>query len=61
MAEFFIRRPIFATVCSLLIILAGLAALAGVDVRELPNIDRPTVSVNATYTGASPLEGLMKV
>lgn len=49
-----VRRPILIAVANLLIILAGLAAIMGVDVRELPNVDRPIVSVRATYQGASP-------
>ncbi|MGF1543834.1 MAG: efflux RND transporter permease subunit [Parvularculaceae bacterium] len=50
----FIRRPILAAVFSLLIVIAGLAALLGVEVRELPNVDQPVVSVRAEYPGASP-------
>ncbi|MFH1806214.1 MAG: efflux RND transporter permease subunit [Pseudomonadota bacterium] len=54
LASLSIRRPILIVVVSLLIILAGLSAILGVEIRELPNVDRPIVSVNATYTGASP-------
>lgn len=50
----FIQRPILASVISLLIIIAGLAALNGVEVRELPDVDRPVVSVRTTYLGATP-------
>lgn len=50
----FIRRPILAFVLNALIVIAGLAGLLGVDIRELPNIDRPVVSISTTYTGASP-------
>ncbi len=49
-----VRRPVLIVVMNLLIILAGVAALMGVDVRELPNVDTPIVSVRATYEGASP-------
>ena len=49
-----VRRPWLATVLNLLIVLAGLAALNGVEVRELPDVDRPIVSVRAVYPGASP-------
>ena len=49
-----VRRPILTTVVNLLIILAGLASFLGVDVRELPDVDRPIVGVRATYHGASP-------
>lgn len=49
-----VRRPILIAVVNLLIILAGLASLLGVDVRELPDVDRPIVMVRAVYDGASP-------
>lgn len=49
-----VRRPVLITVFNLLIIIAGIGAMMGVDVRELPNIDRPVVSVRANYQGASP-------
>lgn len=49
-----VRRPILISVVNLLIVLMGLAALYGVDVRELPNVDRPIVMVRADYIGASP-------
>ncbi|WP_111642719.1 efflux RND transporter permease subunit [Marinimicrobium alkaliphilum] len=49
-----IRRPILVLVINLLIALAGLAALLAVEVRELPDVDRPIVVVRAEYPGASP-------
>lgn len=49
-----VRRPFMATVMNLLIVIAGLAAIMGVEVRELPDVDRPIVSVRALYPGASP-------
>ena len=49
-----IRRPYLIVVVNLLIILAGISALLGVEVRELPDIDRPIVSVRANYPGGSP-------
>ncbi|MEM9529496.1 MAG: efflux RND transporter permease subunit [Pseudomonadota bacterium] len=49
-----IRRPVLVLVLNLLIVIAGLAALGAVEIRELPNVDRPIVSVRATYPGASP-------
>ncbi len=48
-----IRRPVFATVLSLLIVVFGLAALNGLPVREYPDIDPPVVSVSTDYTGAA--------
>tara|TARA_R110002072_G_scaffold59158_1_gene150665 strand:- start:1491 stop:4625 length:3135 start_codon:yes stop_codon:yes gene_type:complete len=49
-----IRRPVLVLVISLLISLAGLAAIMAVEVRELPDVDRPIVTVRAEYPGASP-------
>ncbi len=50
----FVRRPILAIVLNLLIIIAGFAAYQGIEVRELPDVDRPVVSVRASYPGATP-------
>jgi hydrophobic/amphiphilic exporter-1 (mainly G- bacteria), HAE1 family len=49
-----IRRPWLVAVLNLLIVIAGLGAWLGVEVRELPNIDRPIVAVRADYPGAAP-------
>jgi len=49
-----VSRPVLITVINLLIIIAGIGAYMGVDVRELPDVDRPVVSVRANYAGASP-------
>lgn len=49
-----VRRPLLMMVANLMIILAGLAALAAVEVRELPDVDRPIVTVRANFPGASP-------
>lgn len=49
----FIRRPVFAFVLNVLIVVAGLAALTGVDIRELPDVDRPVISISTTFNGAS--------
>lgn len=49
-----VTRPLLIMVMNLLIVIAGLAALLGVEVRELPDIDRPIVSVRAVYPGAAP-------
>jgi multidrug efflux pump len=51
--EFFIRRPVFATVVSLLLILIGAVSFTRLTVREYPNIDAPVVSVTTNYPGAS--------
>ncbi|RUO50842.1 efflux RND transporter permease subunit [Pseudidiomarina aquimaris] len=49
-----IRRPVLIVVLNLLIIIAGIAAIQGVEVRELPDVDRPVISVTASYPGAAP-------
>ena len=49
-----VRRPTLIVVLNLLIVVAGLSALLGVEVRELPDVDRPWVSVRAFFEGASP-------
>ena len=53
MFEFFIRRPVFSTVLSLLILLCGLVSYGSLTVREYPNIDQPVVNVRTAYPGAS--------
>ncbi|MBY0572365.1 MAG: multidrug efflux RND transporter permease subunit [Undibacterium sp.] len=52
-SKFFINRPIFATVLSLIIVLAGLAALHVLPVARYPEISPPVVNVTAFYPGAS--------
>ena len=49
----FIRRPVSAFVLNVLILVAGLAALQGIDVRELPDVDRPVVTVSTDFDGAA--------
>jgi len=51
--DFFIRRPVFATVCALLIILAGAAVIPTLPVAQFPNLAPPQVSVSSGYVGAS--------
>ncbi|MCP4819789.1 MAG: efflux RND transporter permease subunit, partial [Shimia sp.] len=53
-ADLFVRRPILAVVVNLLIAIAGLAALNGVEVREMPSVEQPVVSVRITWDGAAP-------
>ena len=48
-----IRRPVLATVASLLLIVLGVFAFTRLPLRELPDIDPPVVSINTSYTGAS--------
>ena len=54
LSKFFIDRPIFAGVLSLLIFLAGLIALRGLPISEYPEVVPPSVVVRATYPGANP-------
>jgi HAE1 family hydrophobic/amphiphilic exporter-1 len=51
--DFFIRRPVFATVCALLIILAGAAVIPTLPISQFPNLAPPQVGVTSFYTGAS--------
>src|SRR5215471_2222698 len=51
--EFFIKRPIFATVCSLLILLAGTICLPLLPIAQYPQIALPQVVVTSFYTGAN--------
>jgi hydrophobe/amphiphile efflux-1 (HAE1) family protein len=53
MARFFIDRPIFAWVIAIVITLAGALAVTSLPIEQYPDIAPPTVSVRATYTGAS--------
>ncbi|MCA2433639.1 efflux RND transporter permease subunit [Rhizobium leguminosarum] len=53
MAKFFIRRPIFAWVIAITIMLAGLLAIFTLSISQYPDIAPTTVRINATYRGAS--------
>ena len=53
MAKFFINRPIFAAVISVIITLAGFIAVTGLPVAQYPEITPPTVQVSCFYPGAS--------
>ncbi|WP_434632082.1 efflux RND transporter permease subunit [Chromobacterium sp. CV08] len=52
-SAFFIRRPIFASVISIVIMLAGLAAIKALPIEQYPEIVPPVVNVTASYPGAS--------
>ena len=54
LSETSIRRPVLATVLSLLIVLFGLAGFHFLGVREYPAVDPPVVTVNTNYPGANP-------
>ncbi|WP_439502109.1 efflux RND transporter permease subunit [Aminobacter ciceronei] len=49
----FVRRPVLAFVINTLIVVAGLAAFYGVEVRELPDVDRPVITVSTGYSDAA--------
>ena len=52
-SKFFINRPIFATVLSIVVIIAGLMSIKALPIEEYPEVTPPQVSVEATYAGAS--------
>src|SRR5664279_1340962 len=52
-SEFSLRRPVFATVMNLAIILFGIIGLTFLAVRDYPAIDPPIISVRTSYTGAN--------
>ena len=53
MSEFFIKRPIFASVISIIIVIAGIVAFFSLPVAKFPQVAPPTVQVNAVYPGAN--------
>jgi hydrophobic/amphiphilic exporter-1 (mainly G- bacteria), HAE1 family len=53
MVDFFIHRPVFSTVCALMIILAGAVCIPTLPIAQFPNLAPPQVAVTAIYTGAS--------
>jgi multidrug efflux pump len=48
-----VRRPVFASVISLLLVILGLAAMMDLPVRQYPDVDSPVVSIDTRYRGAS--------
>ena len=53
LSEFCVRRPVFATVLSLMLVIFGLVTLERLPLREYPDINRPVVSITTIYRGAS--------
>lgn len=53
LSDLFIKRPVFAWVVSLLIMVGGVMALRELPVRELPDIDASVVTITTRYTGAA--------
>lgn len=52
LSHFFIRRPIFATVLSIIVVIVGLVSMAGLPITQYPNITPVQVTVSASYPGA---------
>lgn len=52
-SRFFVRRPVFAWVIAILIMLAGALAIRTLPVGQYPDVAPPAVKISATYTGAS--------
>jgi multidrug efflux pump len=53
MAKFFIDRPVFAWVISIVIMLAGLLSISKLPIEQYPQVAPPSVSISANYPGAS--------
>ena len=53
LSDLCIRRPIFATVLSILIVLAGIVAMRVLPMSQYPNITPPTVTISTQYEGAN--------
>ena len=53
MIKRFIKRPVFSTVISVIIVLLGILGLIKLPIEQYPNIAPPTVQVSANYTGAN--------
>ena len=52
--DIFIRRPVLALVVSLLILLIGLKAMTGLQIRQYPKLSNTTITVTTLYPGAAP-------
>ena len=53
-SRFFVDKPIFAAVLSVLVFVAGLIAIFALPISEYPNVQPPSVVVRAQYPGANP-------
>lgn len=52
-SEFFIKRPVFASVCSIVLLIAGFVTMKSLPISQYPNLAPPQVSVTSTYIGAT--------
>ena len=53
LSELSVRRPVFATVMSMLLVIFGIVSLQRLPIREYPDIERPVISITTNYKGAS--------
>jgi multidrug efflux pump len=53
LSDLSVKRPVFAAVAAIILVVIGLAAFLSVPIRELPSVDPPVVSISTTYRGAS--------
>lgn len=53
LSDISIKRPVLATVMSLIIVLLGLVGYTSLSVREYPNVDEPVITVTTSYSGAN--------
>ncbi len=53
MVDFFIRRPVFASVCAMILVLAGAISIPTLPVAQFPQLAPPQITVSSSYTGAS--------
>ncbi|MFN3228620.1 MAG: efflux RND transporter permease subunit, partial [Asticcacaulis sp.] len=53
LSDLSVRRPVFAAVVAILLVVIGVASFFNLPLRELPNIDPPVVSITTNYRGAS--------
>ena len=52
-SDYSVRRPVFASVISMLLVILGLTSMMKLPVRQYPDTDSPVVSIETTYRGAS--------
>jgi multidrug efflux pump len=53
LSDISVKRPVFATVVNLLLVVFGVVSISLLSLREYPDIDPPVVSINTNYPGAS--------
>ena len=53
LSDLSVRRPVLAIVLSLVVVVLGVVGASRIGVREFPDIDKPTVSIDTSYPGAA--------